>query len=113
MAAFRRVGRLKHRVELQQQIAGLDALGRQNRTGAEWTKVAKLWAEVLEVSGREAERARQIVADASHAVTIRYRDGVTNEQRLLFRGRVLEIRAVLDEDGTQRELLLLCGEDRK
>lgn len=112
MAAVRRIGRLRHRVELQQQIVGLDSLGRQNRTGAEWQRVALLWAAVIEVSGREAERARQIVADASHAVAIRYRAGVNTEQRLLFRSRVLEIRAVLDEDGTQRELLLLCGEQR-
>lgn len=113
MAAIRRIGRLRHRVTLQQQTTAYDSLGRQSRQPTGWTNVAGLWAEVRELSGREAEKAKQIVADASHAVTIRFRPGVNSQQRLLFRGRVFQIKAVLDDDSTQRELLLLCGEDRQ
>lgn len=112
MAPFRRIGRLRHRVTLQTQTTEYDSLGRQRRDAAKWTKVTDLWAEVRELSGRESETAKQITADASHAVTIRFRSGVTSANRLLFRGRVFEIKAVLDDDGTQRELLLLCGEER-
>lgn len=112
MAAFKRIGRLRHRVTLQSQTTEYDALGRQSRDSAKWTKVTDLWAEVKELSGRESETAKQISADASHSVTIRFRAGVTSANRLVFRGRVLEIKAVLDDDSTQRELLLLCGEER-
>lgn len=112
MAAIKRSGRLRHRVYLQAQTTEYDALGRQSRGAANWTTVARLWAEVRELSGRESELAKQIKAEASHAVTIRHRPGVTSEQRLLFRGKPLEIKAVLDDDSTQRELLLLCGEER-
>ena len=112
MAAFKRIGRLRNRVMLQRQTTEYDSLGRQSRDAGQWTNVAQPWAEVREISGKESETAKQMGADASHAVTIRFRTGVTNKQRLLFRGRVLEIKAVLDGDGTQRELLLLCGEER-
>ncbi len=112
MAAFNRIGRLRHRVTLQQQTAAYDALGRQSRQPTQWTNVAQLWAEVRELSGKESERAKQMAADASHSVTIRHRAGVSSQNRILFRGRALEVKAVLDGDSTQRELLLLCGEDR-
>jgi SPP1 family predicted phage head-tail adaptor len=110
MATFRRVGRLKHRVTLQQRSAQFDSLGRQQRGQEQWVTVDRLWSEVLELSGREAEIARQTVSDATHAVTIRFRSGVSSEQRLLYRGRVLEIKAVTDGDNSRRELLLVCGE---
>lgn len=112
MPALNRIGRLRHRVLLQRQTPELDSLGRQTRGDAKWITTDTVWAEVRELSGKQAELAKQQVADASHAVTIRYRAGVDHTMRLLFRDRVLEIKAVLDADSDHRQLLLLCGEER-
>lgn len=110
MPAVRRSARLKHRIELQRRTPTYDSLGRQTRNADDWTTYANRWAEVLELSGREAERAKQIVADASHSCTIRYNGEVTVEHRVLFRSRVFEIKAVVDTDNIRRSQILLCGE---
>lgn len=112
MPALNRIGRLRHRIQLQRQTPQLDDLGRQSRAADKWTTVAAVWAEVLELSGKQAELAKQQAADASYAVTIRHRPGMDATMRLLFRDRVLEIKAVLDSASDRRQLLLLCGEER-
>ncbi|GAB5402805.1 MAG: hypothetical protein Aurels2KO_10360 [Aureliella sp.] len=109
MAALRRIGRLRHKIQLQRPPTGLDALGRKDRD-ADWTTYRKPWAEVRELSGREVELAHQIHAQSSHLVTVRYSAELDESDRILFRSRVLEIKAILDEDGTQREIRMLCGE---
>lgn len=111
MAPIRRIGKLKHRIELQSQPVEYDNLGRQVR--GEWSTVAKLWAEVRGIGATEVERARQISAQATHIVLIRFRAGVTSEQRILFRGQVLEIKGVLDDDNSRWQLTLVCGEKVK
>ncbi len=108
---MRKVGRLNRRVELLQQMPSLDTLGRQVRTNT-WSVAAKLWAEVREINGTELERANQMSVTGSHIVTIRYREGVSAANRIRFRGRVFEVRAVLDADSSQRELQLVCGESK-
>lgn len=112
MAAFRRVGRLRHRVQCQEPTATLDSLGRKTRGQGQWSTYTSRWAEVRELSGREVELARQIHAQASHIVTVRYFDRLSETHRFVFRGRVLEIKAILDKDSTQRELSVLCGEEK-
>lgn len=112
MAALRRIGKLRHRVEVQRQATDLDTLGRQSRGSANWTTYTKRWAEVRELSGREAEIAHKIHAQASHLVTVRYFADLTEQNRFVFRGRQLEIKAILDGDSTRRELSVLCGEQR-
>ncbi|QDV26741.1 phage head closure protein [Aureliella helgolandensis] len=112
MAPVRQQSRFRHRVGFQSRDETLDDLGRAKRGADDWTTYARRWAEVKELSGREAERAKQIAADASIAVAIRWFPNVKPTDRLTFRGRVLEIKAILDPDSTQRELTILCGEDR-
>jgi SPP1 family predicted phage head-tail adaptor len=46
----------------------------------------------------------------SHRVIIRWRDDVTSKNRLVYRGRTLEIVGVTDPDGRRRELWLECRE---
>lgn len=106
----KQVGRLNRRVELQQQEPEFDALGRQVRK--QWVTIAKLWAEVRDTSGSEAEQAKQISAGASVVVVIRGRGGMNTQQRFLFRGRVLEIKAIVDPDNSGREFTVYCGENK-
>lgn len=109
---MRRVGRLKYKIALLRKVEELDSLGRQKRESANWQLVATVWAEVRDVSAVEIEKAKQMVGTASTAIAIRYREGVTMQMRVRFRGRVMEIRSVLDSDSSQRELILLCGETK-
>lgn len=107
---MRRISRLKHRIALLEQTEELDSLGRQKRGTAFWKPIANLWAEVRQINGQEIERARQMIATCSHVIAIRYREGVTEAMRVKFGELQFEIRAVLDADGSRRELQLVCGE---
>lgn len=107
---MRRIGRLKHRIDLLQKVEELDTLGRQKREQANWQLVAKVWAEVRDVSAVEIEKAKQMVGTATTAIAIRYREGVAMQMRVRFGSRIMEIRSVLDSDNSRRELILLCGE---
>jgi SPP1 family predicted phage head-tail adaptor len=107
---MRRLGRLTRRIDLLRKVEELDSLGRQKRDADTWQLVASVWAEVRELNGVEIEKAKQMVATASIAIAIRYREGVTVQMRVRFKGRTMEIRSVVDSDSSQRELVLLCGE---
>jgi SPP1 family predicted phage head-tail adaptor len=107
---MRRIGRLKHKIKLLRKVEELDSLGRQKRDPDNWQVVANPWAEVRELSVVEAEKAKQMKAAATVAIAIRYREGVSENMRVQFRGRTMEIRSVVDGESSQRELVLLCGE---
>jgi head-tail adaptor len=51
-----------------------------------------------------------VIAQATHIVTGRYHKGINTETRLLFRGRVLNVVAVVNVDERDRELQLACAE---
>jgi SPP1 family predicted phage head-tail adaptor len=62
-------------------------------------------AEVLQLSGRELERARQLVADVTHQVTIRYRADVTARCWLVWNGSRLDNESALAKE---TETVCLC-----
>lgn len=67
---------------------------------------------IKELSGRELEFAARKVANVTHEVSMRYRAGVTPRMRIYWGTRTLNIEAVIDPEGLQRELKLLCVEDK-
>ncbi len=99
--------RLRHRVTIETQPRPQD-VNDESEPKDDWQAVATTWAEVLTLSGRQLELALQQVAQATHAVTIRWRPGVTTKQRLDWRGLKLNIGSVIDPDGLRVELRLLC-----
>lgn len=102
-----RAGALRHSLTIQ------TATETQNDHG----EVVKAWSEFAVVngsidplSGREFWRSRQVQADVTHVVTIRYLPGVIPKMRVLHGSRVLYITSVLNSDERNRELQLLCKE---
>jgi SPP1 family predicted phage head-tail adaptor len=61
-------------------------------------------------SGNEAIEADRLSGTRKIDVTIRYREDVAANMRFRFNDRVLDIRAVLDEDGRRRFLKCECEE---
>ena len=102
-----RIGKLRHRVTIETPVEGLDHRGQQIDA---WITVATVWAEVADLSGREAASARQVYATASVRVTIRHRTGVTTKCRVLHGSRILYVGHVPDGEGRGRQLDLMCGE---
>ena len=62
------------------------------------------------VSGREFIAFKQINAEISTKVNIRYLAGVTTEMRVLFKDRTFEINSIINPEEKNVSLLLMCKE---
>lgn len=102
-----KIGRLRHRIVIEESIAGRDSFGAEV---SEWSQFAKVWADVSPVSGREFIAFKQINAEITTKVTIRYTAGVTTEMRVLFDNRIFEITSIINPEEKNVSLLLMCKE---
>lgn len=101
--------RLNRRVTIQVKGSTQDGTGEQIVGG--WTNFVttgdgKVWAEVLDLTGREFISANAEQSRVQTKVTIRHRDGITTAMRLLYKGEPYDIKAVLGQGN--RSLLLMC-----
>jgi SPP1 family predicted phage head-tail adaptor len=99
-------GRLRERVTVQQATDSRTPLGEATQT---WNTFAERWASVEGISAREFFLQGQQQTEASHRVRMRYLTGLTQQMRLQWRGRTLEIVSIL-EHGNRTEHELLCQE---
>ena len=118
----RSAGRLRWQVQLQSLPSPSSPLSRPNDFNepnydpSQWTSYATVWACIRPLSGRELLWAREIVADVTHNVELRYLKGILPKHRILYQDmyggqtRVLNILAVMDDEERHRWLDLLCRE---
>jgi SPP1 family predicted phage head-tail adaptor len=99
-------GRLRERVTIQQATERRNSLG---ETTLEWATFAERWASVEGVTAREALGAGQLEVSITHRVRLRYVTGLTQQMRLQWRGRTLEIVSLL-EHHNRSEHELVCQE---
>jgi SPP1 family predicted phage head-tail adaptor len=102
------IGGMRHRVVIQEAATTADSFGAPSLA---WTDAAERWAEVRPLAGRELWEARSVRPDVTHAVTLRYYEGLTPRHRLVHEGRVLRVESVLNPDGRKRFHELLCKEE--
>lgn len=69
---------------------------------------AQVWASVVYLSGSEAFRAQQVNASVNVRVTIRYREDVLPSHRVLYKGKLLEIKAVIPDEVGRDLVVLEC-----
>ncbi|MCK4957748.1 MAG: phage head closure protein [Planctomycetes bacterium] len=93
-------GKLRHSITFERAVDTPDAGG---GSGAPtWTTIATTRAMIEPVSGRERQWSGRLEADVSHKVFIRYRAGLLPSDRINFGGRVMQIRALLNLEETNR-----------
>ena len=100
------LGKMRERVTIQQATESRNSLG---ETTLSWATFATRWASVQGVSSREALELGQVDVSVTHRVRMRYVDGMTQNMRLLWRGRVLEIVSLLEYDN-RSEHVAVCEE---
>lgn len=104
MATFR-AGRLRHRVSLQAYTEIIDP-----NTGARekgWAEVAKVWASIEPLSARDFIQSAALQSQVTARITIRYREGVTADMRIVHRGKIYNITGVLADRDSGLEYLTL------
>jgi SPP1 family predicted phage head-tail adaptor len=100
----------RHRVDIYLQSTTQDSRG--HRTGDDTLKVQMVPAEIITLSGRQLEIARQTVSNATHRVKMRYPGlDLTTQHYLQFGTLKLHIGHVDDSEQINREFTLICGED--
>lgn len=98
------IGRMHDRITIQSPTESYSPSG---ETTLSWSTFAEVWASVDGLSSRDIMQAQQANVIASHRVRIRHMDGVTHLQRVVWRGKTMEVASVTDRDNrTLLELLV-------
>ncbi|RLK45950.1 phage head closure protein [Cupriavidus plantarum] len=93
------IGQNNRRITLQRRQAGRKPSG---QPVDEWIDVARPWAQILGKNGKSAMAADQEVSTVQYSMRIRYRTDVTAAWRVVVKGAVYDIKAVLpDEEGRE------------
>lgn len=101
-------GRLRHRIVIQEPVIDQDSSGELTTF---WVDVAETWAAIEPLSVREFIAAQQMQSAVSARITIRYRDGLTPQMRILHRGRVYNPQGWLSDPESGLEYLTApCSE---
>jgi SPP1 family predicted phage head-tail adaptor len=102
-----KVGRLRHRITLQEFISEPDSDGAVTE---DWFTVATgISAEITAMSGREFIAAQAIQSEVDTRIKIRFRQGMKAAMRALHRETIYDVQAVMpDPDSGIRYLTLLC-----
>jgi SPP1 family predicted phage head-tail adaptor len=100
-----RTGRLRHRVRIERYTQTQDEYGAIVEA---WAPLADVWAEVQALRGREYWEAQQVAAEAVYRLTIRYRDDLTTEDRIVHGDTMMDIQHAADPDGRRAVLEVLC-----
>lgn len=100
-----RIGELTERVSIERATTTDDGHGGQNVT---WASVYSVWANVKSVRGREEERHGRLSAVETYLVTVRFGVLATVLDRVVWRGKTMNVRAAADRDSTREWLTLEC-----
>lgn len=103
-----RPGDLRERITVQIASGSTNTLG---ETVLAWSDSTAVWASVQGVNAREALNYGRQETTVTHRVTMRHLPGLTQQMRLSWRGRTLDIISLLEHDNrTMHEAI--CQETR-
>jgi SPP1 family predicted phage head-tail adaptor len=107
-----RAGQLTRRLTLQSLSTTLDSYGISVPT---WNNVMTVWADIQPLTGQERLSAAQLVSEVTHQLTVRYSSLLADTRvvagyRALYKGRIFNIHAALNEDESNVLVTLLASE---
>ena len=100
-----KAGKLDQRVTLERQSRVLGPLGQPVNA---WAPLMTVWAAVEPLVGREYLAAQAAQSEVTARVTMRYRRGITAQDRVIHEGTIYNIVSVIDVRSQGRELVLMC-----
>lgn len=109
-----RAGQLRHWLLIEQKSLSVDANGDRTET---WATYAECWGSIETSGGREFFAAKQTISDLTHAITVRYKAGITADMRVKYidpknsdSARYFNIRSIANPDERNETLSLQCSE---
>jgi len=100
-------GELRHRVTIQSKVVTQNTYGEEELA---WSDVATGWAAVEPLAGREYLEAKQVQADVTTRIRMRYRGSIRPEMRAVWGSHIYDILEVIQPDGRPIALHLMCRE---
>lgn len=101
------LGTLTDRVQLRRREMVAEAEGGH---AALYVPLATVWARVRSLSGRQGQTADGQAVTVSHSVVLRFRNDVSPGDRLVYRGRNLDVVSAADLNGRRAYLSCTCAE---
>jgi len=102
-------GTLRERIVIERPISIRNAMGLQEPG---WEEVCRCLASVtLESVGPESE-GQALSAMPRFRVTIRWREGITLDQRITWKDRYFAVRQLLDDPRSKDRISMRCEEVR-
>ena len=107
MGIVLRIGPLNKRITIEQVTETRDSYGAVVEA---WGVFAVVNASVSPLVGREYIAAKQISADVTHKIRLRYLSGITPKMRISWDGRIFDIESILNVDECNREMVIMARE---
>lgn len=99
---------MRKRVTIQRPVSSQDVYGQMVNA---WNDIATVWAKVEDLSGREYFQAQEVpTSQVTTRITMRWRNDVEPEMRIVAGDRIFDIESALDASGRKAELQLMCKE---
>jgi SPP1 family predicted phage head-tail adaptor len=102
-----RIGEYRHRVTVQEVSVTRHASGAEIET---WTTLCQPYMSFKPLTGKEYWAAQAENADVTHEGRMHYRSGISPKNQIVWGSRTFGIRAVMNVEERNMELLLLCEE---
>lgn len=101
-------GALRHRILIEDVTVTPDTAGDPVET---WDRFAKVWAAIAPLSGNALIAAQAVQSNVSVRITIRALPGLLPRMRIIYRGKIYNIAAILpDKDSGLKYVTLPCSE---
>lgn len=102
-----RAEELRHQITLQARTVTRSASGAEVIA---WTDLATVWVSINPIAGKEYFASKQVNAEVTHRINMRYRSGVRPSMRLKHGARVFSILSAINVGEKNIELELMCKE---
>lgn len=96
----------QNRIRIEARSDAQDASG---QPVDEWILVVTVWANMLQVSGKEFISAARDVSEVTASIRIRYRTGITAAMRVVHKETIYNIKAVLPDLAARQHVDLVVG----
>lgn len=109
-----RAGELRHRVTIEQKVAGSPQRTPSGAVDDVWTTFKERWAAFEPLSGREFFASEQVQAEVKVRFRLRYTSGITAGMRVVHAGVAYPLVAPpINVGGLNTELHLMCAAGAK
>ena len=103
-----RAGKHRHLITIKKPI---DAIGTSYEPTESWVVYAQRWASIDALSGQEFWSAKQVNAENTVRMRMRYCHGVTTKMRVEYDNRIFTIDSIVNTGELNREMILMVTEE--